>query len=603
MKTAMPTGRTTQKDAMPASAAPRQCRRRRLDQRAVSDVLGSILMIGITVMMATAFGAVLFAFKGPTDSPQANVDITVDPGNAAWGNGDERLVVQNNGGEALKDTETTIVYTVNGGTPVSVTGAALGFAGGKLAIGQAWTRTLTLQATDVVRISVVSGHGATSLLGQSVVIPAQVSTGASCPFDGTAPTGVWTSSADVTTALGSSAVDVTFAAQDDCAGVDDSTAATPDIFWAVTPGSPTDHGAMTKVAPSTWKATIPAPSGGWQLQGLQTLNYYASPVKDLRGNSGASPTRADVVDISGTPTYVTGHTEIAPTTITGFANLGADDGMTESSQEGLGTTATTCTAVATTLNANAVVSTGTGWSNLGTPTGTNVFTSDNLYGTNANSAPGALRLGFPNPTPAGTICAVKVKVEQSISPFLNDLWQPAPCNAGGSCGTAPASQAGSSADSVLTFDVTSFHGTWSWTDVNNFEASVQPVLSLTRDGTWRLDVVQLEVWVQTYTVTQQFDWTGVPVGTQASPGVHYLDLKVAGASDESFSINVYNWNSATFVPRLAVSGTAMQQLTYALQPNEYQVGTGNVRIQVVDTPMADLTQSSVTYDYLRVDTV
>ena len=85
MKTAMPTVSATQKDAMSASA-PRQ--RRRLDQRAVSDVLGSILMIGITVMMATAFGAVLFAFKGPTDSPQSNLAITVDPGNAAWGNGD-----------------------------------------------------------------------------------------------------------------------------------------------------------------------------------------------------------------------------------------------------------------------------------------------------------------------------------------------------------------------------------------------------------------------------------------------------------------------------------------------------------------------------------
>ncbi len=270
------------------------------DRGAVSDVVGSILLVAITVTLATVMGALVFSFKGPVDFPQANLAISVSPGNAAWGNGDEQLIVRNVGGEAIEASQTTILYKINIGAPVSITGTALGFPNGRLSIGQTWTLTLTLQSTDNVLLNVVSrqtgGSAGSQLLATATLVPGQVSSGAACPFDTTAPSaGPWVQSPSDVTSLSSGAITVSVTLLDNCAGVD--TAFPPHLFWrlrGLSAPAYADAGAMTTQGLSVWTGTVPSQT--WSAQSGKVLEYYIASYKDLRANAGTSSTQSDVID-------------------------------------------------------------------------------------------------------------------------------------------------------------------------------------------------------------------------------------------------------------------------------------------------------------------
>ncbi|MEA3143226.1 MAG: hypothetical protein QOG31_550 [Thermoplasmata archaeon] len=277
---------------------------------AVADTVGSILLVAITVVMATVLGGLLFSFRGPVALPQSSVAVTVSPGNAAWGNGDEQIRVAHNGGEGMPTAGTVIAYSINGVAQPSVTGAAIGsslYDGATLlpprttwAIGQVWVRTLTLQASDTVAINVVSTGGASSLVASVVLVPGQVAAGAACPFDTAAPTvSQWAQSpADVTkNTVGAVAVAATLI--DNCAGVDNSNV--PHLWWrlrGVATPSFTDAGAMVTQGLGIWTGTIP--SQAWLLQAGKVLEYYAAPLKDLQGNSAQSAVQADTVEVDCT---------------------------------------------------------------------------------------------------------------------------------------------------------------------------------------------------------------------------------------------------------------------------------------------------------------
>ncbi|HLF16935.1 MAG TPA: type IV pilin N-terminal domain-containing protein, partial [Candidatus Thermoplasmatota archaeon] len=208
--------------------------RRDAGDAAVSDVIGSILLVAITVLTVGAFALLLFAFDGPRDVPQTNLAVTVQPGNGNWGNGDERIVIHHLGGDALTEGGIRIAYSVNSGAVTSVSGSALGFLQGQFKIGDTWTSpVLTLQSTDVVHVNVVAQakNSGEALLASLNIIPAQVSAGSTCPFDSTAPSGSWLQSPSDVTILTSSAITVTLTVTDDCAGPDP--AAIPHVFWGI----------------------------------------------------------------------------------------------------------------------------------------------------------------------------------------------------------------------------------------------------------------------------------------------------------------------------------------------------------------------------------
>jgi hypothetical protein len=287
-------------------------RRPQPGQDAVADTVGSILLVGITVVMATILGTMLFAFKGPETVPQSSVAVAVSPGNAAWGNGDEQIRVVHNGGESLKTAQTSITYSINGVAQPAITGTAIGsslYSGVNLlpprttwGIGQTWVRTLTLHSTDTVAVNIAgTGGGATSLMASVVLVPGQVAAGAACPFDTAAPTAnQWVQSpADVTkNTVG--AVTVSATLLDDCAGVDESNV--PHLWWRLrgtTSPSFTDAGAATTQGLETWTATLPAQT--WSAQAGKVLEYYLGPLKDLQGNTQAqSALQADTIEVDCT---------------------------------------------------------------------------------------------------------------------------------------------------------------------------------------------------------------------------------------------------------------------------------------------------------------
>ncbi len=123
-------------------------------EAAVSDVLGSILLVGMTVIMAVAFGGLLLAFEGPADTQHTQLGVTVGPGaDGDWGTNDAELKILHLGGEELKQSDVTVRYTdLDGPHTVSPT-----FTGGKLSIGGSWTQVVS--ATPGLSVPVtVSAH-------------------------------------------------------------------------------------------------------------------------------------------------------------------------------------------------------------------------------------------------------------------------------------------------------------------------------------------------------------------------------------------------------------------------------------------------------------
>lgn len=138
---------------------------------AVSDVIGSILLVGLTVGMTVVLALLLLTYQGPKPAPQAHLAITVRPGSSGWGTGDESVVVRHLGGDAV-GKGTHILLTV-GSTRTDLSGAALGsaFADGKLTVGESWTRTMSIAGTDAVAVTVVGGGESPLILASASLVP------------------------------------------------------------------------------------------------------------------------------------------------------------------------------------------------------------------------------------------------------------------------------------------------------------------------------------------------------------------------------------------------------------------------------------------------
>jgi FlaG/FlaF family flagellin (archaellin) len=126
---------------------------------AVADVVGSLLMVGMTVGMTVVLAFLLLTYDGPQPEPHVRLSLTVTPGDGVWGNGDEQVRLAHLGGDALSDSAHVLVSTA--GCELDLTGPALGgaFADGSLAVGEVWSRACTIQSTDSVVVHVVGETG------------------------------------------------------------------------------------------------------------------------------------------------------------------------------------------------------------------------------------------------------------------------------------------------------------------------------------------------------------------------------------------------------------------------------------------------------------
>lgn len=131
---------------------------------ALTDVVGSILLVGLTVVMTVVLAGLLLVYDGPEAPPQADLAVTLSPGVGGWGTGDEEVRIRHLGGPAVPASSHVLLD--NGTASWDLTGAALGgaFADGELAIGETWRRTARIHASALVSVQVSASTGSSSVL-------------------------------------------------------------------------------------------------------------------------------------------------------------------------------------------------------------------------------------------------------------------------------------------------------------------------------------------------------------------------------------------------------------------------------------------------------
>ncbi|WP_435333576.1 type IV pilin [Haloarchaeobius sp. TZWWS8] len=103
------------------------------EENAVSPVIGVILMVAITVILAAVIGAFVLNIGGSQEaSPQANLAFSYDDGaTSGWDNdAKENFTISHNGGDDLDGSSISITATGNtytgGSTPSSWTAGGTG---------------------------------------------------------------------------------------------------------------------------------------------------------------------------------------------------------------------------------------------------------------------------------------------------------------------------------------------------------------------------------------------------------------------------------------------------------------------------------------------
>jgi FlaG/FlaF family flagellin (archaellin) len=282
------------------AARLRRQRRRSSAEAAVSDVVGSILLVAITTLMAVALGGLLFNLRGPTDLQHTDLQVTLDPGpDGKWqgepGDSDfEQVRIMHLGGEPLLASHVTVTLQI-GNTVTTATGTALAAstgAGSSFTTGKVWASNQSLARSDRVLVDIVTrlSNGGGQLISSSVMVAGSNAATAQCPSDKTPPYAVMPLSQtpeDVTSATTGN-VTITAAVVDTCPGVD--TLLPPQLWYCIAvtcsfPSGYTNGGSMTLVA-SLWIGGIPG--GNWSSELGKTLHYRLVNMRDLLGNTANS---------------------------------------------------------------------------------------------------------------------------------------------------------------------------------------------------------------------------------------------------------------------------------------------------------------------------
>ena len=574
------------------------------DRAAVSDVLGALMMVGITVIAAAGFGLLLFSFKGPADTQHSRLTASVTAGAGDWGDGDELLRLTHVGGETLDRSKVVIVFTTASGT-TTLSGASLGsaFSDGKLTIGETWNRTITADVGDVVDVRIVVTGEQSQLLTSSSIV-AGASATSLCLGDTTPPTASWTQSPSDLTGTSSGAVTVTATIRDLCSDVLDTPK--PHLFYCiatscVVPTSYTDAGEMTQIgAPGThqWSKNIPH-SGSWLADAVagRSLNYYVSPVSDDVPNSGATAVRTDPVDLAATYTYV-----VSTSAVTGsVANL------TKAQTAANGDVAT--------LAEGAVTgSAGTGgptkFSGASAATGgalnqNNVLASDDSRAEMDTTNDYIEATGIDLPANAATITSLTIGYEgrKSASAGTNPTTRLDYKVGSGaySLGTSITESATTDTDRTRSLCATQAACTSGSFTVANVEAMTVRVFHVT-DTNRNPQIDHVFVTVSYITAAQtnyrmdiELEWSGLPTATY-----HNVELVYRAETD---TFNAYPWDYSTSNWRATpctgtLSSATLVSYICTLTANE--VSGGEARLRITDVTTSGLTQGKLYLDHARV---
>ncbi len=99
-----------------------------VEEQAVSPVIAVILMVAITVILATTIGAFVLGFSGDTYSPpRSTLTVELNPSS-------EKINLTHDGGDGINLVQTRIVITEGGDTDIITSSSNVDFTVGNKAI-------------------------------------------------------------------------------------------------------------------------------------------------------------------------------------------------------------------------------------------------------------------------------------------------------------------------------------------------------------------------------------------------------------------------------------------------------------------------------------
>ncbi len=560
------------------------------DDAAVSDVVGSIMMVAITVVTAGAFGALLLAFDGPENQLYVSLEMRTDPGANGWESGDERVLLIHMGGEAVDAELTTISFTADG-TRYTYSGGDLGsdFADdgdGRLTIGETWESPalalLNLAQDEAVQADVVTGTTRASrvVLSGTVtgggILLSSGGGGPTCSPDTANPTGVLTVP-DITIAtLG--AVTITLSVSDNC-GV--STLVNPSLFVCATTDFvfPDSGTVMPHISGNQFATTV---SRTWALLGGHTLYLYVTGFQDSSGNTGTTATSTQLID--GASTYSYGGTPAigVGSVTTPSAARASCDAAAAAFAEGFVSAVSTFSG-ATTADSGALQP-------------TRALGEDDVRATLDTQGEYVEVSGFNLPADATGIRTVLVGIEARFASGLGSAPQGrVDYRVGGGTLSQGLATVLTSSDASYTRTLTDSRA-WTVADV---EALVVRATNAVDTSTRNMEVDHIYIQITYATtsgavraLTSTIDWSGVPAAA-----THTMELRYTSAGD-TFTLQL--WDGSAFNTRSFATSTCDAKTCASVLMTAGEYNGGAPRLRILDDTPAGATQGTLDLEYARV---
>ncbi len=581
----------------------------RHDEWAVSDVLGSVLLVGITVASFAGLSLLVANIPPPPDNIHAELAISVKAGpDLSWATGDEMVVMRHLYGESIPEAGSWVNINVNGVT-TRIEGSSLAFSGDTFDIGEIWAHQLVLSFNDKISVNVAVSRGTgTHIMTSTSAITGQTN----CASDNDPPHAISNQVPSNLEALtGNTPVAITALLVDICSNVDKLNDPLLEYWFGKEPRTSI---VMTPQGGDTWTTNVPAPTGGWGTRFNQEFHYQITSMQDDLGNIGNSPIRTDFIEpLPPSYHYVTNRTAILGD-IQDFPKMqsATDSGATARLREALPSGATgTVTVHAQGLSTVA----GNGnslWDKPINAIGNNP--QEAKYKHDSDPSLNYLRTVMVNPPPSSDqIIAVKIVVWAETGP--NDLlannddgWRLQACWTGAIVTGSDCSQKSGvltyiipSEASDIVYDITGKRpggGSWKWSDINNLDVLVNgQIVNGIRDGDWQVKTVRLEITHGPgFSMEHQFSWDSPILPTAGTLELNYY------TNQGHFQVEVWDWalskwNARTSKPLTAITPTAWSD---PLTTNEWN--TGDVKIRVVSLHTDVTKQAEVYFDYARLAT-
>lgn len=133
------------------------------NERAVSPVIGVILMVAITVILAAVIGTFVLGLGDSLEqAPQAQLNAE------GAGSGTAEITINHNGGDTLSQSDVSITVTNSSTGSEVTTGADSGWSSGELSVGGSLTITSSLNDGYAYTVTVVHDPSQSILLESEV---------------------------------------------------------------------------------------------------------------------------------------------------------------------------------------------------------------------------------------------------------------------------------------------------------------------------------------------------------------------------------------------------------------------------------------------------